>query len=259
MSEQIKSPAMSMAWSLAPWDEPVCGFPVIQITALQVLGPGAGLDMLQFEQARDTIGAGLVSCRLPHDHLVESMLLEDHGFRFIEMMYAPELDLTDFNASHKLGFLTVRRASEADLPTLQEIARTAFNNERFKMDPRLDPRISDQRFQNWVASSLHHPTQELYVISDGDRTIAFFVTEALNDGTCYWHLNAVAPDAQGQGYGRRVWLSMLNQAADAGAKRVRTSIAARNHRVLNLYARLGFTFLPPSMTFHWVRMSFKRQ
>lgn len=248
-----------MEWSLAPWDEPVCGFPVIQITSMQVLGPNATAEMLHFERARDAIGVGLVSCRLPHDRLAESMLLEDHGFRFIEMIYAPELALTNFDYGDKLALLAVRRASEDDMPTLLEIARTAFNNERFKMDPRLDPGISDQRFQNWVASSLHHATQELYVISAGARIVAFFVTELLTDGTCYWHLNAVAPSAQGQGYGRRVWLSMAKQAADVGAQRVRTSIAARNHRVLNLYARLGFTFLPPSMTFHWVRTSFKRQ
>ena len=259
MSEQIDTPALVMTWSLAPWEEAVCGFPVIQITNIQVLGPGAGTDILRFEQMRDAIGAGLVSSRLPHDSLKESMLLEDHGFRFIEMLHAPELDLRKFKADANAGLLPVRRASTDDLPPLLEIARTAFNNERFKMDPRLDPSISDQRFQNWVASSLHHPSQELYVVSDGARIIAFFVTELLSDGTCYWHLNAIAPDVQGQGYGRRVWLSMLEHAAGSGVKRVRTSIATRNHRVLNLYARLGFTFLPPSMTFHWVRTIFKRK
>ena len=256
MFEQISTPTLSMTWSLAPWDESVCGFPVIQITAMQVLGPNASEDMRKFEQARDAICAGLVSCRLSHDQLTESMLLEDHGFRFIEMLYTPEVDLTTLDADGDADSLSVRRACEVDLPTLLEIARTAFNNERFKMDPRLDAGISDQRFQNWVASSLHHGTQELYVIRDGVRIIAFFVTELLSDGICYWHLNAVAPDAQGQGYGRRVWLSMLHQAASTGVQRVRTSIAARNHRVLNLYARLGFTFLPPSMTFHWVKTNF---
>jgi len=248
-----------MAWLYPPWDEAVCGWPVMQITHLQVNGPNAEADMLQFEQVRDAIGAGLVSCRLPHDKMGESMLLEAHGFRFIEMLYAPEIALANFNADGNAGLLSVSRAAMSDLPTLLEIARTAFNNERFKIDPRLDPSISDQRFQNWVASSLHHATQELYVIRDGTRVIAFFVTEQLKDGTCYWHLNAVAPDAQGQGYGRRVWLSMLKQASKAGAQRVRTSIAARNHRVLNLYARLGFTFLPPSMTFHWVRTTYIHQ
>jgi len=46
---------------------------------------------------------------------------------------------------------------------------------------------------------------------------------------------------------------MLHQAREAGAQRVRTCIVARNHRVLNLYAGLGFRFPPPQMTFHWVK------
>lgn len=253
MSDQVNTSSLQMTWSQAPWDQVVCGFPVLQITALEVLGPNAGDDMQIFERERDRLGSGLVSCRLPHDCLTESMLLEDHSFRFIEMLYAPELDLPTFTIDAHVAQLAVARARDDDLPALLAIARTSFHNERFKMDPRIDPNVSDLRYQNWVASSLRHPTQELYVICDGVRRIAFFITELLNDDTCYWHLNAVAPDAQGQGYGRRVWLSMLNQATKAGAQRVRTSIVARNHRVLNLYARLGFYFPPPSMTFHWVR------
>lgn len=253
---KIVSPSISMSWSLAPWDEAVCGFPVIQILNLQVHGKDASADILRFEHERDTIGAGLVSCRLPHDHLVESMLLEDFGFRFIEMLYAPELDLKHFKTNEDTHLLKVKYATMVDLPCLQTIARTAFSNERFKMDFRLDPDFSDKRFQNWVTNSIHHSSHELYVISDETRIVSFFVTELMNDGTCYWHLNAIDPDAQGLGFGRRVWLSMLNHAARSGAQRVRTSIAARNHRVLNLYASLGFKFLPPSMTFHWIRKSF---
>jgi len=242
-----------MTWSQAPWDEVVCGFPVLQITDMTVSGINADVDICQFERVRDDLNAGLVSCRLPHDSLKESMLLEDRGFKFIEMVFTPELDLPGFTVDAGDGLMPVIRATEPDMPRLLDIARQAFQNERFKMDPRLDPAISDQRFCNWVNSSLHHPTQELYTVKDGVRIVAFFVNESLADGTCYWHLNAVAPDAQGQGYGRRVWLSMLDQAAAAGAKRVRSSIAVRNHRVLNLYAKLGFSFLPPTMTFHWVR------
>jgi ribosomal protein S18 acetylase RimI-like enzyme len=251
--EQLVTSSLRMRWSAAPWDEAVCGFPVLQITAMEVHGPNAGSDMQVFERERERLRAGLVSCRLQHERVTESMLLEDHGFRFIEMGYLPELDLSNLNLTPRVDDLAASRAQDDDLPDLVAIAGASFLNERFKMDPRLDPAISDRRYQNWVASSFDHPTQELYVIRDGDRRVAFFVTELLDDRTCYWHLNAVAPGAQGLGYGRRVWLTMLNHAASHGAHRVRTSIVARNHRVLNLYARLGFRFPPPSMTFHWLR------
>lgn len=253
MPETLKTDSLEMTWSSTPWDEAVCHFPVLQINYIRVYGRNASFDIGSFEKRRDELGVCLVSCRLPHDSLKESMLLEDHGFRFIEMVFTPEFDLTDFKVESETGLLPVSRATESDLPRLLDIAHTAFQNERFKMDQRLNPAISDQRFCNWVRSSLHHPTQLLYALKDGAHIIGFFVTEFLADGTCYWHLNAIAPDAQGQGYGRRVWLSMLDHAARSGSKRVHSSIAARNHRVLNLYARLGFHFLPPTMTFHWVR------
>lgn len=253
MPEHISTPSLRMAWSRAPWDEVVCGFPVIQITALKIQGNDADHDMQVFEGERDRLGVGLVSCRLPHECMEESMLLEDREFRFIEMVYQPELDLRSFSKDGKSSILKIARAKEIDLPILLGIARTAFHNERFTMDPRLDPAISGQRYQNWVASSFHHPTQELFVIFDGEQQIGFFVTELLSDSTCYWHLNAIAPDSQGNGWGRRAWVSMLNHAVTTGAQRVRTSIVARNQRVLNLYASLGFEFPPPSMTFHWTR------
>jgi RimJ/RimL family protein N-acetyltransferase len=44
---------------------------------------------------------------------------------------------------------------------------------------------------------------------------------------------------------------MLNKRQ--GARSIRTTISARNTAVMNLYARLGFRFSAPDMTFHWVR------
>lgn len=249
----VDTSGLYLAWTEAPWDTAVFGSPVLQISSLEIRGPGANKDIVGFELARDASGSGLVSCRLSHERLRESMFLEGVGFRFIEMVYQPELgDLQSCDALHENG-LTVSLPVSEDLPAILDIAGVAFRNERFHVDPRLPPGLGDQRYQNWVRSSLSHPSQRLYILRDGKAVIAFFVTENLSDGTCYWHLNAVAPEVQGRGYGRRAWQAMLCQAQKEGAKRVRTSIVARNHRVLNLYARLGFEFPPPLMTFHWVR------
>lgn len=249
--ECIDTPDLLLEWSEAPWDTAVYGRPVLQITRLERRGPGASDAMSSFEQARDALGALLVSCRLEHDRLRESMLLEDHGFRFIEMLYQPELMLSDQNALPE-ETLIAKKARIDDLPAVLEIAGNAFRNERFHVDPRLDPSLGDRRYCNWVRSSLDHPSQELHVLRDGGEIVSFFVLEMQADGTCYWHLNAVTPNAQGRGYGQRAWQTMLHQASLHGADRVQTCIVARNYRVLNLYAKLGFRFPPPLMTFHWV-------
>lgn len=253
MPDLIDTPALRLEWMRAPWDEAVCPYPVIQINHIEVRGPDARADMRTFEALCAAIGAGLVSCRLPHDRLGESMLLEECGFRFIEMLYAPLLELDRADITDAPGALKVALASDADMPTLLAIAGNAFHNERFRMDPRLDPSISDQRYRNWVASTPGHPRQQLFTISEAGRILSFFIVELQEDGTCYWHLNALAEDARGQGYGRRVWLAMMDHARRIGSLRIRTSVVARNVRVLSLYAKLGFSLPPPAMTFHWTR------
>lgn len=255
MNNRIDMPSLSLAWLETPWDTAITGYPVWQITHIEVRGSEADAALKDFEHAREQAGVGLVSCRLDHARLSESMFLEQHGFCFIEMLYHPELALESAKRIESGSRLTVRQALEADLPAVIDMAGSAFVNERFHVDPRLGPKLGNKRYQNWVKSSFSHPAQRLYVLSDKGKPVAFFVTEMQADGVCYWHLNAVAPDAQGQGYGRRAWQTMIKHAADAGARQICTSIVARNHRVLNLYARLGFRFPAPQMTFHWVGSS----
>jgi len=248
----IETSGLHLEWSEAPWDTAIFEYPVLQITRLEVRDEAAARkDFASFERSRDMLGSRLVSCRLAHEKLLESMLLEDAGFRFIEMLYRPELDLT---AAREIdaGGLSLRIATPADLSRVLQIAGSAFGNERFHMDPRLPGELANRRYQVWAQSSLCHSSQRLFVLLDDDELVAFFVTEDLPDGTCYWHLNAVAPAHQGKGYGRGAWCAMIRHAKSSGAQRVRTSIVARNHRVLNLYARLGFRFPAPLMTFHWV-------
>jgi GNAT superfamily N-acetyltransferase len=73
----------------------------------------------------------------------------------------------------------------------------------------------------------------------------------INDegGDCR-HLTAIAREWQWHGYGRRIWQAMLRHQRNEGVKYANTTILARNVPVLELYARLGFSFHPPETTFH---------
>lgn len=245
---------LGLAWGASPWDSTLLNCPVLQIQRMEVRGLGAALSFSKFEGIRDELGCNFVSCRLNHDQLPESMLLEGAGFKFIEMLFQPEITCLFGGATPSPAqTLTVERATSLDMPVVSAIATTAFRNERFHMDFRLPAHIGDQRYLNWVKSAMTHATQRLYVLKDAGNIVSFFVTENLPDGTCYWHLNAVDPTVQGNGYGKRSWLAMMQLSRFEGMQRVRSAIVARNHRVLNLYARLGFSFPVPMMTFHWVR------
>ncbi len=247
------SDALVLSYFRVPWDSEIFGFPVGQIAEMRILRPGRAVhELVPFSNWLDEQAIRLVSCRLPHDRLPESMLLEEIGFRFVEMVLHPYLPNLQSRSWDDQG-LDVRAAEAADLPELEEIAAHAFGYERFHIDPRLDPRLADLRYQVWVRNSLGDARQQLYIICEGRKVVAFFVTESKPGGSCYWHLTAVAPAFQGRGYGKKVWRTMLRHHQSEGALEIGTTISARNSPVLNLYASLGFRFQPPEMTLHWVR------
>lgn len=239
----------------APWDSAIYGMPVVQIEDIEVRDQErARIDYTRYEAWIDAEQIGIVSCRLAHDRLRESMFLEAQGFRFVEMVLHPRLNPLQ-NRQFPKDDLLIARALESDLSALQDIAERAFGFERYHIDPRLWPRMGDQRYGRWVRNSLHHQSQRLLKVFDGERLIGLFLIEIGSDQSAYWHLTAIAPEWQGQGYGRRVWLAMLNYHKAQGCNSVSTTISARNTPVLNLYATLQFRFTPPEMTFHWVRAS----
>lgn len=251
---KIDTSSLYLEWVQVPWDTNLIGKPVLQITSIETRGEGAFEDIQLFESQVEEVGAVLVSCRMQNNKLKESMLLESIGFRFIEMTFQPELKaIQDCPLDPGMGQLSVRMATGEDLAGIVESIPGTFQNERFHVDPMIDTEIGDIRYANWVKNSLAHETQQLYVVEAGNSLVAFFVTERLESDEVYWHLNAVTQGFQGRGYGKRAWLSMINHAKEMGASKIRTSIIAGNYRVLNLYARLGFRFTEPFMTFHWTR------
>ena len=250
---EISTSNLKLTSSLVPWDTEIFGFPVAQIHHLEVADFLFAVDeYCKFQEWLDINQIRIVSCRLPHNQLRESMFLESKGFRFLEMVLHPKIEglgYLDIPEDH----LVITPALESDLPAIQDIAEQAFGHERYHVDPRLDPRLGNIRYGRWVRNSLHHPWQRLLKIMDGEHIVALFIIESRENRSVYWHLTAISPSWQGRGYGQRVWRAMLRHHQEEEQDCVMTTISARNIAVLNLYAKLDFRFLPPEMTFHWVR------
>ncbi len=249
----IETRGLLLKADLVSWDTEIFDYPVCRIECFKIIDPDIiNDDYMVFESWRDINKFKLISCRLSHDKLYESIFLEEKGFRFIETVLHPNFEeLFQQNLSDQ--GLEIIPADQTDMPVLTRIAESAFRNERFHVDPRLDQRLGDLRYVRWVENTLKHPRQKLIKILDNEIIVAFFIIEVLDDGRVYWHLTAVSPDQQGKGYGRRTWLAMLRYHQENGCVAVSTTISARNIPVLNLYSSLNFRFLPPEMTFHWKR------
>ncbi len=243
-----------MTISLVPWDAEIFGFPVAQIADLEVGEDGSAKELLPELDAWCAIhDVRLISYRLDHERLRESMALEAIGFRFVEMTYGPRLkSLDDIVAPDHL--IHVTQASSADLESIEEIAYSAFKTGRFLLDPRLDPELSNRRYANWVRTSFNHARHSVLKAEVHGDLAGFFIVEHRPDGGVYWHLTAIAPDWQGKGMGLSVWRTMLTRHRGEGATYVETTISGHNVPAINLYGRLGFSVASAQMTFHQLRV-----
>jgi GNAT superfamily N-acetyltransferase len=247
---RLQNSGAVLEWSLVPWDSEIFGFPVAQITRFEleeVADPQHVFDA--FEDWCIEHDVRLVSCRLDHMRLRESMAIEERGFRFIETVFGPRFD--KFGAiARPMHELQVSEATSVDIPKIEDIAYTVFATGRFLLDDRLAPELSRGRYANWVRSSFGSPSETvLKAEADGDL-VGFFIVEHRRDQSVYWHLTAVAPEWQGKGMGLSLWQTMLLRHRAEGATFVETTISGHNLPIMNLYARLGFSFASGQMTFH---------
>lgn len=197
-------------------------------------------------------GMKLFHIRLPLASLQKSILLEDAGFRFIEVTQQPFYsNLTAWKKCYASGGIKVNSAEKKDLSVIMQIAETAFTNERFHVDPRLQNSLANRRYANWVKTAHKHPSQSLYTFQLKEDIIGFFIIEKLTQKHMYWHLTAIAPCFQEKGYGFMSWQEMMRFHQQKGFQAISTTIATGNTPVLNLYAKLGFSFTNPEMGFHW--------
>jgi RimJ/RimL family protein N-acetyltransferase len=250
---RFESAGAVLEYSMVPWDSEIFGFPVAQITRLALHTGSRPAEAFEaFEAWCNERAVRLVSCRLDHLQLQESMALEDAGFRFIELVYRLRLGSFDAIAPPREA-VQVSLASTSDLPAIEVIASTAFTTGRFLLDWRLPPELSNRRYATWVRNSVDAPRHSILKAEVDGQLVGFFVVEDRPDGTIYWHLTAIAPGWQGKGIGSSVWRTILLRHRADGATAVETTISGHNLAVVNLYERLGFSFDSAQMTFHWLR------
>jgi GNAT superfamily N-acetyltransferase len=251
--EVIAGPGLSVEVSLVPWDTRAFGFPVAQIDALEFTALSDPAPTLaRLESWLGDHHVSLVSCRLDSLRLRESMLLEDVGFRFIEMVYSPVLAPLPpgLDAGDEV---VIDLARGEDHAALEAIASSVFTTGRHVLDWRLEPAAGHVRYRDWLQGAIADPGQEVLKASVGSAVVAFFVVEPRPEDSMYWHLTAVASEWQGRGIGRAVWRGMIARHRAAGVRLIETTISAHNMATLNLYAGLGFRFAAPRATFHWWR------
>jgi GNAT superfamily N-acetyltransferase len=249
--QHIRSAALEMTFYAVPWDTEILGVPVGQVGDITIhkRDEAAGA-YAEFSKWCDEERIQLCTCRIASDRLVESIFLEDQGFRFIELNYTPRIDdLMIFEGED--SDVRIEAAGRDDEQALANMAGQVFRHGRLHQDPRIDSSLGDRRYRAWMAEAFCSPSQHVLKCTLNDALTAFFVVEYPNPAHCFWSLIALAPGMEGRGLGKRIWRAVLGHHRRNGICSVSTSISSLNSPVLNLYVALGFRFPPPAITLHW--------
>jgi len=247
---KLSSANLEMHYYRVPWDSEILGFGVAAIDNLKVRDfKRAETEFAVFTDWRKHEGIRLCSCRVPHDHLPETTFLQRQGFHFIELNYHPELlglQQLEFPANEIL----IEPAEEKDIDELVGMASRVFEHGRFHQDLQLGAEVGNRRYGIWMRNAFSHAEQTVLKCVEQGRTVGFFVVEYPAEFKAYWSLIGLAPGMGGRGLGTRVWQTMMRYHRAEGMDAIQTSISSHNIPILNLYAKLGFRFPQPDVTFH---------
>ena len=143
----------------------------------------------------------LVSCRLDHAQLRESMALEEHRLPVRgDGARARASNLVDSIAPAARMRSRSPRQPPDDLDAIEEIAYSAFTTGRFLLDWRLPPELSKRRYATWVRNSFEAPQQTVLKAEVDGELVGFFIVENRADRSVYWHLTADRAPMARQGH-----------------------------------------------------------
>jgi hypothetical protein len=207
----------------------------------------SGADFQDFERnyiaAYDPV---YVSCKVPLEHVGDTHALESAGFHLIECQIRSSIKLRKLYDVSRFPYDFERVAGENDLREVLDIAGSTFVQDRFAMDPALDPHISGMRYQEYVVRSFRSPDEAVYRLIEPEsrRTVAFKTHRYVSNTEVLFLLGGVHPDFKKLGLGLINEYFEFNELIRKGIRRGTTRISASNYPVFNLeIGNLGFRVL----------------
>ena len=125
--------------------------------------------------------------------------------------------------------VSVRAASDIDIPTLCAIDNACFSSYRVDMPERVHTLLND-------------PDHCLFIVSENGSVVGKGHLNWQSKGARLSDI-AIIPDAQGRGAGTVLLAYCINHALAANTSNIVLDVETTNKKALNLYTRLGFSII----------------
>lgn len=234
------------------WDSTVFSFPVLNLVEHKQDGITPELAQVWKSElsALAEQNRFMLTARVEANEIQLRSTLQNLELQAIEWTLHPRIDLHKTTRAYS-RLIDSRRATDAEIAQIANEAGKAFQISRYHRDTRIDPRLADQRFENWIRTSTSDPTKELTVFLDpaSGEPVAFFLHRRDGDNV-FLELTAVFEKFRGLGFSQRVWETFLADQLAKNVGAVTTNISAENSAVIGIYPKLGFSFSDSSVVYH---------
>ncbi|MDH3314519.1 MAG: hypothetical protein OER43_01945 [Gammaproteobacteria bacterium] len=237
------------------WDTRYFGFPVYRIVFASYpdeFDQGASQAMAEsyrmlVSRLAEQHQRFYVFAELPSEDLLVLQAMSLAGFRLIEtrLTFFRE-DIQHFERAERYP---TRVASEADIPTLQDVARRARNAfDRYHADPFFSTSEADEYLATYVANSVRGFSDMVIVPAPDSAEPGAFLTGAFDhrhESACSTKLariplTAVAPERRG--WNRRLNSELLYWFKDRGTQVVYTTTQSTNRPAIRVLESLDYSF-----------------
>ena len=182
---------------------------------------------------------------VPADALEAGWLLESAGFvaRDVRLEFSRPVDSAAMPPE-------VREWSEPDLPSLEEIATTAFSVTRFAADPQFPRDAVQNLYRTWIRNSCHGFAQSVLVEGPVGAPHGFVTLHLEPEGVSRIGLIGIASAARSKGVGSRLVAAALGWATSRQCQHMKVVTQAGNIGAQRLYQRAGFTTVSAATWYH---------
>ncbi|MDD5482460.1 MAG: hypothetical protein PHP98_02225 [Kiritimatiellae bacterium] len=255
--EHFPPPDGALLYARIPWDSELFGFPFYELLCGETPPEKIQNHLRTWLAALPPGGPCLAFARLSPQDVALGRVLTNAGFYPVETTLSFKMPFRRFTPVMRraaVANMVFRRAEEADLPFVVDIARHAFAADRFHLDSNLPPGPADERYARWVERGFR-AGELVYLMQDerNGRIMTFIHGRALSSAALEMSLGAVVRDSQNSGIGVATYQFMLAECKTLGFKTVETVASINNMNILKLLLRLGYMLENARMTYHWYR------
>lgn len=225
---------------LTPWDQRAFGFGTAEVTSVALEGSSGENCLKALQQWCSEADVSYCFGRHDANDRVTRESLAREGYSTVELSLKLRREgFVGLPVVPKGMAVMLKASMPEDLGVIREIAFRDFHHGRFLEDPGVPEALARGRTRQWI-DALHE--QGLLQTGWSQGGIIGFHAERISDDGRSCDLILTGARQGREVLAMPLWIAALKSLESRGVERCSTLVSAANTGIINLYARLGFTF-----------------